>query len=128
MVLLMSKPAIFITAAALVMSSGIAPASAQYWRSYGPAYSSTVWHYDGRDDDRDFPTNGFFPGNFAANPPAAAIGAAGLFGGTPARGRYYGPRVGVGSQQYQAYCARRYHSYDPASGSFVGKDNMRHRC
>ena len=36
-----------------------------------------AWYYDGRDDQRDFPTNGFFPGDFAADPAHAAIGAAG---------------------------------------------------
>jgi len=42
---------------------------------YGPAGSRPflrrdlsyhAWYYDGRDDNRDFPTNGFFPGDFAA--------------------------------------------------------------
>jgi hypothetical protein len=27
-----------------------------------------------------------------------------------------------------AYCARRYHSYDPASGTFLGNDGARHYC
>ena len=43
------------------------------------------WSFDGRDDDRDFRTNGFFPGNFAADPFSAGFGAAGLFGSTPWR-------------------------------------------
>jgi len=39
---------------------------------------TSPWHYDARNDRRDFPANGYFPGNFAAEwwaPPAA-----GLFG------------------------------------------------
>jgi BA14K-like protein len=93
---------------------------------YGPAgkrpflrrdLSYHAWYYDGRDDHRDFPTNGFFPGDFAADPSHAAIGAAGLFGSTPDYAGYY-----------RAGCARRYRSYDPATGYFVGHDGTRHRC
>jgi hypothetical protein len=28
----------------------------------------------------------------------------------------------------EAYCARRYRSYDPASGTFLGYDGARHPC
>jgi hypothetical protein len=93
---------------------------------YGPAGSRPFlrrdlsyypWYYDGRDDHRDFPTNGFFPGDFAADPAHAAIGAAGLFGSTPDYGGYY-----------RAGCARRYRSYDAATGYFVGRDGAQHRC
>ena len=51
-------------------------------RRYG---NTSGWYYDGRDDNRDFPTNGSFPGNFATNPANAWIGAAGIFGSTPWR-------------------------------------------
>ena len=27
-----------------------------------------------------------------------------------------------------AYCAQRYRSYDPSSGTFMGYDGMRHPC
>ena len=93
---------------------------------YGPAGSRPFlrrdlsyypWYYDGRDDHRDFPTNGFFPGDFAADPAHAAIGTAGLFGSTPDYGGYY-----------RAGCARRYRSYDAATGYFVGRDGAKHRC
>ena len=88
-----------------------------------------VWYYDGRDDVRDFPTNGFFPGDFAANPANAAIGAAGIFGSTPSRAHNaYPSQVIVGSQRAQTLCARRYRSYDRASGTFIGNDHARHRC
>ncbi len=93
---------------------------------YGPAgkrpflrrdLSYQVWYYDGRDDHRDFPTNGFFPGDFAADPAHAAIGAAGLFGSTPDYTGYH-----------RAGCAQRYRFYNPATGNFVGHDGSRHRC
>jgi hypothetical protein len=76
-----------------------------------------AWYYDGRDDNRDFPTNGFFPGDFAADPAHAAIGAAGLFGSAPDQRGYY-----------QAGCARQNRSYNAATGYFVGYDGARHRC
>jgi hypothetical protein len=76
-----------------------------------------AWYYDGRDDDRDFPTNGFFPGDFAADPAHAAIGAAGLFGFTPDYRGYY-----------QAGCTRQQRSHNAATGYFVGYDGARHRC
>src|ERR1700722_2262440 len=94
---------------------------------YGPAGSRPflrrdlssyhAWYYDGRDDDRDFPTNGFFPGDFAANPAHTAIGAAGLFGSAPDQRGYY-----------QAGCARRHRSYNAATGYFVGYDGTPLRC
>jgi BA14K-like protein len=94
---------------------------------YGPAGSRPflrrdlssyhAWYYDGRDDHRDFPTNGFFPGDFAADPAHAAIGAAGLFGSTPDYRGYY-----------RAGCARRHHSYNATTGYFVGYDGAPHRC
>jgi hypothetical protein len=87
-------------------------------------YVYNVW-YDGRDDVRDFPTNGFFPGDFAADPWGAAIGAAGLFGSTPTSNYYYPPQVSIGDQNW---CAQRHRSYDPASGSFLGRDGVRRRC
>ena len=87
-------------------------------------YVYNVW-YDGRDDVRDFPTHGFFPGDFAADPWGAAIGAAGLFGSTPTSNYYYPPQVSIGDQ---TWCAQRHRSYDPASGSFLGRDGVRRRC
>jgi len=56
-----------------------------------PGWPPVVWFFDGRDDTRDFPTNGFFPGDFATDPARAAIGAAGLFGGTPRSGGILAP-------------------------------------
>ena len=84
-----------------------------------------VWYYDGRDDRRDFPTNGFFPGDFAADPASAAIGAAGLFGSTPTRSY---PSQWTGSQSYQTFCALRYRPSASASGTFIGHDGVRYRC
>ena len=68
-----------IACAAIALCAGAAAAQDRPLRygSTGGAY------FDGRDDDRDFRSNGYFPGNFAADPFGAGFGAAGLFGSTP---------------------------------------------
>jgi BA14K-like protein len=91
--------------------------------------NTSGWSFDAGDDDRDFPSNGAFPGNFATAPSTAWIGAAGLLGSNPQRSRQaYPSQVVFGSAPYQAYCARRHRSFDPATGTYVGKDGQRHRC
>lgn len=63
------------------------PASAQIFgdrdRPMRYGITSNFFNYDNRDDQRDFPTNGAFPGNFAANPFFASVGAAGWLGSNP---------------------------------------------
>jgi hypothetical protein len=64
------------------------PASAQDYRyNYGERpmrYGNTAgFFYDGRSDQRDVPTNGAFPGNFADDPFRAAAGASGWLGSNP---------------------------------------------
>ena len=78
----------------------------------------TAWHFDDRDDTRDFQNNGFFPGNFAARPGTAWLGAAGLFGFTPSGGSQFGV----------IYCTRRYRSYNRRPGYFQGDDGVWYRC
>jgi hypothetical protein len=110
---------VLAVAAALLVSTA-APVLAQSTREpvLRRDLPATAWHFDGRDDVRDFPTNGFFPGDFAANPGGAMIGAAGLFGSTPTGGQYFGP----------IFCARRYRSHNPAPGFFQGPDGTWYRC
>jgi hypothetical protein len=42
----------------------------------------------------------------------------------------YGPAPGyaAGGGDAAAYCSQRYRSYDPASGTFLGYDGLRHPC
>jgi hypothetical protein len=91
--------------------------------------NTSPWSFDGRDDDRDFRSNGSFPGNFATGPSTAWIGAAGLLGSNPQRSvAPYPSQVVFGPSQHPASCARRYRSYDAVSGTYVGRDGPRHRC
>jgi len=91
--------------------------------------NTSGWWYDNRDDDRDVPTNGFFPGNFTADPLTAWLGAAGVVAGNSYRSPLpYPSQVVIGPSPYQGGCAQRYRSYDPSSGTYLGKDGLRHRC
>ncbi|MGA7806711.1 BA14K family protein [Bradyrhizobium sp.] len=115
--------------AALAATSAFAPALAQDLGVRPLRYGNTSpWSYDGRDDPRDFPTNGFFPGNYAADPGSAWLGVEGLFAGNSYRSpQAYPSQVVIGATPAPAAC-QRYRSYDPASGTFVGRDGARHRC
>lgn len=77
------RPAILLAAIAALTAS--APASAQGFGERPQRYGNTAsfFFYDNRDDARDFPTNGVFPGNFAADPFFAGVGAAGWLGSNP---------------------------------------------
>ena len=68
--------------ACAAIALGSVAASAQQLAPQRPLrYGSTGGAYfDGRNDDRDFRSNGSFPGSFAADPFSAGFGAAGLFG------------------------------------------------
>jgi hypothetical protein len=126
----MIKSRILLTTAATLAFIAAAPALAQDFGGRTLRFGNTGgWYYDGRDDDRDLPTSGFFPGNFAANPANAAIGGAGIFGSTPSRSTTpYPSQVFIEGARAQAYCGQRNRSYNPASGTFPGKDGARHRC
>jgi hypothetical protein len=60
------------------------------------------------------------PPGYAGPPPGpvAAAGAAPVSGSGP----------GPGPGDPTAYCAQRYHSYDPATGTYLGNDGQRHPC
>lgn len=81
----MSRKEIAICAA-IAAAFAVAPASASDLRYRPMRYGYTSgWLYDHRNDNRDFPKNGVFPGNFAAQPTAAWIGAAGFLESAPQR-------------------------------------------
>jgi hypothetical protein len=41
--------------------------------------------------------------------------------------RYGGP-IGYGAPGWEAYCFSRYRSFDPVSGTYLGRDGRRHYC
>jgi hypothetical protein len=124
----MIKSRILLTIATVLTCATTAALAQDYGRPL--RFGNTGgWYFDGRGDGRDFPANGVFPGNFAADPAGAAVGAAGILGSTPWRSPLpYSSQVVFGLARDQTYCARRYRSYDRASGTFLGGDGARHRC
>ena len=41
---------------------------------------------------------------------------------------YYGPPAYYGAPNWEAYCFSRYRSFDPYSGTYLGRDGRRHYC
>jgi hypothetical protein len=95
-------------AGSVILTSG--SASAQRWRGHrGPGWGA----------------------------PIAGFAAGAIIGGALASRPYYGgygyyeePDYAYAPQNEDAvsYCASRYRSYDPASGTFLGYDGLRHSC
>ena len=78
------KTAILLASFAGTMAS--ASAQAQSYgegRRYNNGNTASFFFYDNRDDQRDLPTNGGFPGNFAADRVFAGVGAAGWLESNP---------------------------------------------
>ena len=100
-----------------------APAQAQHWRGH----HGGGWHRGG-----------------GVGAGIAGFAAGALLGGALAGPRYYGGYgYGPGYYDYdyapgvvevpsggdaEAYCEQRFRSYDPASGTYLGYDGMRHPC
>jgi hypothetical protein len=115
--------------AAFAATLASVPASAQTYGERPQRYGNTAsfFNYDNRGDQRDFPTNGVFPGNFAADPWTASVGAAGWLGTNPQHQPYPYPsqtyavdmRARVFCQPYRADDAgnvtarQRYHACLP---------------
>ncbi|MGX4772147.1 BA14K family protein [Bradyrhizobium guangdongense] len=80
---------------------------------------------------------GFWPG-FAAGAAIGGLGSYAYYGGPYYDDSYYddgyyddGAAVAVvpdSGGDSSAYCAQRYRSYDPASGTYLGYDGLRHPC
>jgi hypothetical protein len=75
------------------------------------------------DQNYGYNNNGYYPANsYPADPDDYATG--------PDQGPLYaapGPQV-ADEGDAVAYCERTFRSYDPASGTYLGYDGMRHSC
>jgi BA14K-like protein len=91
-----------------------------YADGYGYGYDDGYGYYDNyqRDD--------FWPGRVAGDIVGGAIGAADAIATAPFRALNGNPSYAMGPDV--SYCAQRYRSYDPASGTFMGYDGRRHPC
>ncbi|WFU68871.1 MULTISPECIES: BA14K family protein [unclassified Bradyrhizobium] len=98
------------------------------WHGGGGNWSGNRWHHRG---------GGFWPG-FAAGAAIGGLGSYAYYGGGYYDDPYYygdsyydEPSVAVVPDtggDSSAYCAQRYKSYDPASGTYLGYDGQRHPC
>jgi BA14K-like protein len=99
---------------ATALFATIAPAAAGY---ANPAYvNGDGYAYDwGYTPD---PRDSYDPG-YAADPDYA-----------PGPGSAYAPGYDYGTAPGgdDAYCAQRFRSYDPTSGTYLGYDGLRHSC
>jgi hypothetical protein len=124
---LMTKLRNTIAAAGVALSLASIAAQAQDLGLRPLRYGNTSgWHYDNRDDHRDYPTNGFFPGNFSADPSTSWLGISGALAGNSERSVLpYPSQVVIGAPPPACL---RLRSYDPARGTYLGRDGLRHRC
>jgi hypothetical protein len=97
-----------------------------------------VRYYNGYDDGYRYRRDEFWPGQVAGNVVGGAIGTAGAIATAPFRALddniATAPFRALDDNQSYAmgpdatYCAQRYRSFDPASGTFMGYDGRRHPC
>jgi hypothetical protein len=87
------------------------------------------------NDDRRYGRSGFWPGDVAGdvvggavNTAGAAVNAAGAIAAVPFGGFQDNRSFASADDQGSSYCAQRYRSFDPASGTYRGRDGKRHVC
>jgi hypothetical protein len=99
----------------------------------GPGYRGSIYYNQGyqhqrggywRDDG--YRDNGFAPLDAAEGVVDGAIDAAGAIATAPFRAMEGGSYARM--QGDVSYCAQRFRSYDPESGTFMGYDGRRHPC
>jgi BA14K-like protein len=93
-----------------------------YADGYGYGYDDG--YYGGYYDN--YQRNDFWPGRVAGDIVGGAIGTADAIATAPFRALNGNPSYAMGPDI--SYCAQRYRSYDPASGTFMGYDGRRHPC
>lgn len=106
-------------------------ATAGNWQGGSGTWSGRHWR-------GGYHRGGFWPG-FAAGAAIGGLGSYAYYGGSYYDDPYYygdsyyaEPSVAVvaddGGGDSAGYCAQRYRSYDPASGTYLGYDGLRHPC
>jgi hypothetical protein len=117
----MHRLKILTAAAALLIAT---PVVAQELRGPDP-YANGGYGYDHGYYD-NYQRNDFWPGRVAGDIVGGAIGTADAIATAPFRALNDNPSYAMGADA--SYCAQRYRSYDPASGTFMGYDGRRHPC
>jgi BA14K-like protein len=99
---------------ALAQGTGPGPQAQRYSDGYNYSYNNRYY----RDD--------FWPGQVAGNVVGGAIGTAGAIATAPFRAMTENNSYAMAPNA--SYCAQRYRSYDPGSGTYMGYDGRRHPC
>lgn len=102
------------TAAPLMAQSGVSTA--------GPSSIETVQYYR-----RGYYGPGYYGRGYGGGAGAliGGLAAGAIVGGAIAAGQ---ANAAAAAQQNMAYCAQRFRSYDPRSGTYLGTDGYRHPC
>jgi hypothetical protein len=93
-------------------------------------YSNNGWNSNWNNSWNNGWNNnsGFWPGDVAAGVVGGAVGTAGAIATAPFRGTRNDNSYAYYMDDNASYCAQRYRSYDPASGTYLGRDGRRHVC
>jgi hypothetical protein len=98
------------------------------WRGWGPGLAAGLI-IGGAIAASQYPYYGYgygpYPYGYGYYAPAPVYAAPPVYGAPAAPGYVAGPAP---AGDAVAYCSRRYRSYDPASGTFLGYDGVRHPC
>jgi hypothetical protein len=118
--MLYKKTAIILTTALALAAAAVAPASARPWhRHHG-------WGWGG-SAAAGFATGAIIGGALASRPYGYGYGYR-PYAYAPPAVVYEDDAYAAGSDRDDAYCAQRYRSYDPRSGTYLGYDGARHPC
>jgi hypothetical protein len=91
------------------------------------AYQNNTGYWDNGWNNGWHDSRGFWPGDVAAGAVGGAVGTAGAIATAPFGG-YRNDNSYASMDGDASYCAQRYRSYDPASGTYLGRDGRRHAC
>src|SRR5215469_17308054 len=85
--------------------------AAPYYYGYGPYYGGPYAYSPGPyyGGPYAYSPGPYYPGPYTAAPPAPAAPA-------------------YSSEDSEDYCAQRFRSYDPSTGTYLGYDGQRHPC
>lgn len=113
------------------LAAGDLPTTFAQYRRFGHRHGFHAGRRYGRGYGRGFGYRRGPGAGAAVGPGIAGLAAGAIIGGVIANSQAHAAPVYAGPGQGAdavAYCARRFRSYDPASGSYLGNDGARHAC
>lgn len=118
------------TVAAESPSAALAKAQAQSYPGEGYSQYYRRGYYGGRGYRRG-PSGGAIAGGVIGGLALGALAGAAIAGSQPAYG--YGPGAPVGNvygadPAWVEYCASKYRSFDPRTGTYLARDGYRYPC